>query len=99
MRRYNISPSSCPHIYTTPCCADCEDTGCASRCLNSPKWCNCWSDKPPRQKRERKVSSLTVVWLYEKGLTQVQIAERLECNRKTVAAILREMGVTSHGKS
>ena len=99
MRRCTIPPSACIHPYSTPCCKDCGEKGCKVRCQNDPAFCNCWADQPPRQKRKRKVDAGQVVWLYEQGLTQAQIAEMKQCNRKTVSAVLREMGVTRHGSA
>lgn len=99
MKRCNIPPPSCRHPYMAPCCKDCAEKDCPNRCLNDPGRCSCWSDKPPRQKRERRIDSLQVVWLYSQGLTQQQIGDWLGCSRKTVAAILQEEGVGRHGKS
>lgn len=99
MRRCNIPPPSCRHKYAAPCCKDCREADCPTRCQNDPARCRCCSEGPPRKKRKRKTDSLKISWLYSQGLTQVQIAEMLGCNRKTVGAILREMGVISHGKS
>ena len=96
MRRCDIPPGTCRHSWTTPCCKDCGDTACGSRCQNTPERCGCWSDKPPKQERERKVDPLQVVRLYGSGLTQAEIAGRLECNRKTVGKILHERGMTRH---
>lgn len=97
MRRCNISPPSCRHRFTAPCCKDCQETGCPNRCLNDPGICGCWRDGPPCQKRERKVNSLQAVWLHEQGLTQSEIAKQLGCSRNTVGTILREMGVSRFG--
>lgn len=99
MRRCNIPPPSCRHRYSTPCCRDCREADCESRCLNDPARCYCWSDKPPRQKRERRVDTLQISWLYSQGLTQAQIAQWLGCSRQTVGAVLRELGVGKRGKS
>jgi len=100
MRRCNIPPPSCRYPVTTPCCKDCRATGCPARCENDPRYCNCWSDKPPKQKRTRKVSTLQVAFLYgQVGLTQAEIAGQLGCARSTVCNILRELGVTKHGQA
>ncbi len=99
MKRCNIPPPSCRHSHAAPCCKDCQEADCPTRCMNDPERCRCWSDKPPRKRRERKVDSLQVAWLYSQGLTQVQIAEQLGCDRKTVGAILHEIGVSRFGKS
>lgn len=99
MRRCNIPPSSCRRRHSAPCCRDCREKGCSARCQNDPARCNCWADKPPRQKRERKVDSLQVAWLYGQGLTQAEVAERLGCSKNTVGAILREMGGGRRGQA
>lgn len=100
MRQCTIPPSSCCHPDSTPCCKDCQERGCPARCLNDPARCHCWEDKPPRKKRERKVSPLHVAYLYgQAGLTQAEIARQLGCSIKAVAAILREMGVGNRGKA
>lgn len=99
MRKCNISPTSCRRRPETPCCKDCREAYCESRCKNDPERCKCWADKPPYKKRERKVGSLQVAWLYGQGMTQLEIARRLGCNRKTVGAILHEMGVGKRGNS
>lgn len=99
MRRCNIQPSVCRHSRAAPCCKDCSEADCSSRCQNTPERCNCWEDKPPHKKRERKVDSLQVAWLYGQGLSQVKIAEWLGCDRKTVIAILHEMGVGKFGQA
>lgn len=99
MRRCKISPHSCRHRRTTPCCKDCQEPDCENRCRNDPARCGCWEDKPPRQKRERKFDPLLVAWLRGQGLSQAQIAQWLGCNRKTVARILHEMEASRHDES
>ena len=81
-----------------PCCVDCSDKTCQARCQNHPSRCGCWEEGPPsRKKRERKVNSLQVAWLYSQGFSQVEVARRLGCCRNTVIAILRELGVSCRG--
>lgn len=99
MRRCNIPPSSCRHPDRTPCCKDCREKGCPVRCQNDPARCGCWEDKPPRQKRTRKVDPLQVAWLYAQGLTQREIAAWLGCCKSRVSQVLREAGVTGHGQA
>lgn len=96
MRRCTIA-SGCRNP-DKPCCADCQDKICQARCLNSPAQCGCWKEgAPPRRRKERKVSSLQVAWLYGQGFSQAEVARRLGCHRNTVIAILRELGVTCRG--
>ncbi len=98
MKRCNIPPSSCQRRRAAPCCADCGKIGCPARCQNDPRYCNCWSDRPLKQKKARKVNTLQVAFLYgQVGLTQAEIAGQLGCSRSTVCNILREMGVAKHG--
>ena len=81
-----------------PCCVDCPDKTCQSRCQNSPSRCNCCEEGPPPRQRERKVDSLQVAYLYgQAGLTQAEIARWLGCSRSTVCNILRELGVGCRG--
>ncbi len=99
MRRCNIPPSTCRHPHTTPCCKDCGDKTCKVRCQNDPELCCCWTDRPPRQKRERKFDGTQMLRLHAQGLSQTQIAQFLGCSRNTVGSALREMGVTRIGES
>lgn len=92
-RRCNIPPSGCRHRYSTPCCKDCKEANCAVRCLNDPKWCNCWEDKPPKRRRGHKVDALLVAALHGKGLSGREIARWVGCCEKTVRGILQELGV------
>lgn len=80
-----------------PCCTDCPDKACLARCQNSPSRCKCWEDGPRRKARGHKIGTLPVVYLHEKGLTQMEIAKQLGCSRHTVGNILREMGVGRFG--
>lgn len=90
-----------------PCCKDCADKTCQARCWNDPKRCACWSDEPcrgvrPLPKKRGVKPSLDreeIVRLYKSGLLQYQIALRLGCSTSGVSKVLREMGVTGHGKS
>ncbi len=101
MRRCKI-PTGCklPHH---PCCADCKDKTCTARCWNSPERCGCWADSPEpkaeaaRPGRPTKIDAQEVLHLYQQGLLQFQIAQRLECNPNTVSRILRKLGVKRYG--
>ena len=101
MRRCKI-PTGCK-LPTHPCCADCGDKTCTARCWNSPERCGCWEDsstvylKSVRPGRPAKASPQEVLALYQQGLLQYQIAQRLECSPTTVSRILKKLGVTGHG--
>lgn len=103
MRRCKIPPASCRHKRSTPCCKDCHEADCKTRCQNDPAWCGCWEDKPPRKKRagqnKTKIDQDKIFRLHQQGLSQRQIAGRMGCCLTTVNNALREMGVRSYGKS
>lgn len=81
-----------------PCCVDCSYKTCQARCQNSPNRCNCCDEGPPPRRRERKVDSLQVAYLYgQVGLSPSGIAQRLGCSRSAVYSILSELGVPRHG--
>ena len=98
MRRCVIQPSSCRHKYAAPCCRECPETDCLSRCENTPERCRCWRDGPPTQPKERKtkLDRAEIVRLHKQGLLQREIAERLGCSTSGVSAVLRELEV-GHG--
>lgn len=102
MRRCKISVGC--KLPTHPCCADCGDKTCEARCWNSPSRCGCWEDSPEpqskavRRGRPTKVDTQAVLALYQQGLLQYQIAQRLECSPVTVSRILRKLGVTRNGQ-
>lgn len=100
MRWCKIAPGKCKRP-GGPCCKDCSNKTCRSRCLNDPKWCGCfWEDKPLPRKRGKKPSldREKIVHLYKSGLRQYQIAARLGCSTSGVSAVLKEVGVTCRGK-
>ena len=101
MRRCNIPPPSCKHRYSTPCCKDCKEAGCETRCQNDPARCHCWADRPPSQRKERpaRLDREAILRLYGLGLLQKEIAERLGCSRSSVSAVLHEMGGTNRAES
>lgn len=100
MRRCKIAPPGCIR-FGKPCCEDCPDLTCTSRCLNAPKRCGCREDAPdlsPGQcGRRPEVDLDEIVRLYHEGLLQYQIALRLKCSTSTVSAVLKKMGVTCRG--
>lgn len=89
---------------THPCCADCGDKTCEARCWNSPSRCGCWEDsstpylKAVRPGRPTKIDAQEVVSMYQKGLFQWMIAQRMGCSPATVSRILRKLGVTRNGQ-
>lgn len=102
MRRCKIAPGVCTQS-GKPCCIDCTDNICQNRCLNHPKRCGCWEDSselPPRKRGLKPTLDRDeIVRLYKSGLLQYQIALRLGCSTSGVSKMLREMGVSSRGKS
>lgn len=101
MRRCTIPPASCRHQYTTPCCRDCRDIECKSRCQNDPARCHCWEDQPSAKRRGRltKLDRVEISRLYDQGLLQRDIAERLGCSKSAVSAVLREKGGGKRARS
>ena len=96
MRRCKI-PTGCKRL-DTPCCVDCKDKTCSSRCQNLPQWCNCWEEAPPpRRGAHRRLDWDKVRQLREAGLSQAQIADRLNVHRSTVIRILRGLEAEQHG--
>ena len=96
MRRCKI-PTGCKRL-DTPCCVDCKDKTCSSRCQNLPQWCNCWEEAPPpRRGSPSKLDGKTVRQLHEAGLSQAQIANRLNVHRHTVSRVLRRLEAEQHG--
>ena len=102
MRRCKIAPPGCK-APGKPCCADCGDKTCQSRCWNTPQRCGCWEEGPPPRSRgarrgpPRQVDALKVAWLYSRGLSKAEIARRLGCHRNSVVRILREMEANKSG--
>lgn len=96
MRRCKI-PTGCKRL-DTPCCVDCKDKTCLARCQNLPQWCNCWVEaQPPRRGAPRRLDWDKVRQLHEAGLSQAQIADRLNVHRHTVSRILRGLEAEKHG--
>lgn len=103
MRRCKIAPNVCTQP-GKPCCSDCADKACQSRCLNNPKRCGCWEDSSELLPRKRGLKPTLdrdeIVRLYKTGgLLQYQIALQLGYSTSGVSKVLREMGVTGRGKS
>lgn len=102
MRRCCITPPSCRHQHASPCCKDCAEADCETRCRNDPDRCHCWTNKPPRQtaqgKPKPKVDREKIFRLHQQGLTQRDIAERIGCCRATVNNALHEKGVRKYAK-
>ncbi len=90
MRRCKTAPPSCRQA-GTPCCKDCADKACKTRCQNSPDRCGCWENSPAPQHRKHRVDAARVACLSDKGLTQKQIAQRLGCSQQAVSLILSKM--------
>lgn len=103
MRRCNIAPTTCRHGCAAPCCKDCREADCESRCLNDPSRCGCWADKPPRRKmpdwHRDKFDRDQIYRLHQQGLSQKKIAERMGCSTSTVSSALRERRISQYGKS
>lgn len=93
MRRCKIAPPSCKQP-GQPCCKSCSDKLCESRCLNDPKWCGCWDEGPPPQRRERRtrLDRAEIFRLYNQGLLQREIAAQLGCSISGVGRVLSEKG-------
>ncbi len=98
MRLCRIAPPDCAHP-GLPCCKDCPDTACQSRCLNSPEWCRCCEEGPSirRSGRTSRLDRDKLLELNGQGLTLREIAGRLGCGVSTVCANLRKMGVKRYG--
>ena len=99
MRICKISVPSCKRA-GTPCCADCPEKDCLSRCLNHPKRCGCWAENTPEKLHMGRAYDWNqMALLYEQGLTLAQIAARLKCKPHTVGNALKKMGVTKRGQA
>lgn len=101
MRHCKIAPPSCTRP-GAPCCADCKDKACPSRCLNNPGHCGCWEGAPPvrlsgGKKRTSQLRTDKMLELHKQGLLQREIAQRMGCSVSTVSAALRKMGVKRYG--
>lgn len=96
MRRCKI-PVGCKRR-DTPCCVDCKDETCLARCQNLPQRCNCLAEEPPpRRGAPSKLDGNEVRQLREAGLSQAQIADRLNIHQHTVSRILRGLEAEKHG--
>lgn len=96
MRRCKIA-ACCPLAHH-PCCADCKDKTCQTRCWNSPERCKCWEEWTPiRAPRKSKVDVELLLALHDQGLLQRDIADRLGCSTSTVSSVLRKQGVKRYG--
>lgn len=79
----------CDHRRDRWCCADCPEP-CSNPCLNSPQRCGLVDEpKPPAYGNKagiayRSLDPAAAKRLYDQGLTDTEIGERLGCSTTTV---------------
>ncbi len=104
MRQCRIA--SCCKLAHHPCCVDCKNRACESRCMNSPERCGCCENNyaprrkaapPAKHSYTGKIDREELLRLNNLGLRQREIAPRLGCSASRVSAILRDMGVRRYG--